>query len=138
MTRNPGILTAILAAAVLGTGGCAGSGAEANAPAVCESFATVQNTVTQIRNANVSENGLAAVRPYVTELLEQLNQLVLDAQAQFKPQADQLRTTVDQLSASVDSARADPGATTFSAVRSAITAVGDSARALRQAISGSC
>ncbi|WP_433829898.1 hypothetical protein ACQP2E_09415 [Actinoplanes sp. CA-015351] len=136
MTRNPGLLTAILAAAVLGTSGCAGS--ESDAPAVCESFATVQNTVTQIRNANVSENGIVAVRPYVAELLNQLNQLVLDAQAQFKPQADQLRITVDQLSASVDGARADPGAATFAAVRGAITAVGDSARALRDAIGGTC
>ncbi|MEU4691503.1 hypothetical protein [Actinoplanes sp. NPDC023714] len=136
MTRNPGLITAILAAAVLGAGGCAS--AEANAPAVCESFATVQNTVNQIRNVNVSENGVAAARPYVAELLNQLNQLVLDAQAQFKPQADQLRTAVDQLSASVEGARADPGAATFAVVRSSITAVGDSARALRDAISGTC
>jgi hypothetical protein len=136
MTRNPGLITAIVAAAVLGTSGCASSSSDT--PAVCESFATVQNTVTQIRNINVSENGLVAVRPYVTELLNQLNQLVLDAQAQFKPQADQLRVAVDQLSAGVETARADPGAAAFATVRGAITAVGDSARALRDAIAGTC
>ncbi|WP_229076550.1 hypothetical protein [Actinoplanes sp. DH11] len=136
MTRNPGLLTAILAAAVLGTGGCAAS--EPEAPAVCESFATVQNTVTQIRNTNVSENGLVAVRPYVAELLSQLNQLVLDAKAQFQPQADQLRVSVDQLSASVESASADPGAATLATVRTAVASVRTSAQALRDAIGGTC
>ncbi|BBH67305.1 hypothetical protein ACTI_39900 [Actinoplanes sp. OR16] len=136
MTRNPGLITAIVAAAVLGTSGCAAS--ESDTPAVCESFATVQNTVNQIRNVNVSENGIAAARPYVAELLNQLNQLVLDAQAQFKPQADQLKTAVDQLSTSVEGARSDPGAAAFAAVRTAITSVGDSARALRDAIGGAC
>ncbi|MBG0567173.1 hypothetical protein [Actinoplanes aureus] len=138
MERIPRILTATMAVGILGLGGCSSTPAEGSTQAVCDSFAAVQNTVNQIKNANVSENGLNAARPYVSQLLNELNQLVQDAKAQFKPQADMLKTTVDQLQASVDTARTDPNRTNLSAVRASVAAVRESAENLRDAVSGFC
>lgn len=116
----------------------AGCAADEPAAPVCASYDAVQNTVDHIRDANVSENGLTAVRPYVTQLRTDLNQLVTDARAQFAPQADQVRTSADQLSASVDTARQTPNAANLAAVRSSVAAVGASVRNLHDAISGTC
>lgn len=134
------ILTAAAAAIVLAVGGCTASTTtdDGVSQELCDAYAEVQNTVTQIRNANVSENGLTAIRPYVAELLNQLNQLVLEAKSQFAPQADELKGSVDQLQASVDTARTDPNAANLSAVRSSVQAVRGSAENLRAAISGAC
>ncbi|MEV0902596.1 hypothetical protein [Actinoplanes sp. NPDC049802] len=141
MNRSPGLVTIATALCVLAAGaGCAGGdAAEAEAvPAVCESFAAVQNTVTHIRQANVSENGLTALRPYVSELIEQLKQLAVDAQAQFGQQADQLRASVDVLSASVDTARENPNRANLGTVRQAVDGVRDTARALADSLKNTC
>jgi hypothetical protein len=116
-------------------GGCA---SDEPKPPVCESYDAVQNTVNHLRDANVSENGLTAVRPYVSQLLNDLNQLVADAKAQFSPQADQLRTSVQHLSTTVDTARLDPGVANLAKVRVSVSSVAVSARSLGDAISGTC
>ncbi|GGN77210.1 hypothetical protein GCM10010112_50110 [Actinoplanes lobatus] len=141
MHRTPGLVTFATALCVLAAGaGCAGGGATGASaePAVCESFAAVQNTVTHIKDANVSENGLTALRPYVSELIEQLTQLAADAKAQFGQQADQLRASVDVLSTSVDTARDNPDLTNLGAVRQAVDGVRDTARALADSLKNTC
>jgi hypothetical protein len=136
MNAFPKFLVVTAAVGVLGfVGGCAGD--EPAAP-VCASYDAVQNTVNHIRDANVSENGLTAIRPYVSQLLTNLNQLVTDAKAQFGAQADQLKATVDKLSADVDSARQDPDVASFATVRASVRAVGFSARSLHDVIAGTC
>jgi hypothetical protein len=117
--------------------GCSGQPATAQA-AVCESWAAVQNTVEHIRQTNVSENGLSALKPYLTQLLDQLQQFVTDAKTQFGPQADVLRTAVDQLSASVDAARANPDLTHLAAVREDVADVRAGAQTLRAGIQETC
>ncbi|MEU4159078.1 hypothetical protein [Actinoplanes sp. NPDC026670] len=117
--------------------GCSGEPATPQA-AVCESYAAVQNTVEHIRNTNVSENGLSALKPYVTQLIDQLKQFVADAQAQFGAQADTLRATVDELSASVDVARADPNINNLSVVRADVADVRAGAQTLRATIQETC
>ncbi|GAA0420222.1 hypothetical protein Aca07nite_12050 [Actinoplanes capillaceus] len=141
MHRTSGLVTFATALCVLAAGaGCAGGeAADASAePAVCESFAAAQNTVTHIKQANVSENGLTALRPYVSELIQQLTQLAVDAKAQFSQQADQLRAAVDVLSASVDTAREDPNVANLGAVRQAVDGVRDTARALADSLKNTC
>jgi hypothetical protein len=137
MRRLPMILTV----AVLAAGGCtanATTGDDGGSQALCDALAEVQNTVNQIKNVNVSENGLTALRPYAAELLNQLNQLILEARSQFAPQADALKTSVDQLKASAETARTDPSAANLSAVRTSVQAVRESGRTLRDAMSGVC
>ncbi|WP_328467702.1 hypothetical protein OHA21_49740 [Actinoplanes sp. NBC_00393] len=136
MRRIPMFLAAVLLAA----GGCTATTTanDGGSEALCDAFAEVQNTVNQIKNANVSENGLTAIRPYAAELLNQLNQLVLEAKSQFAPQADQLKSSVDELKTVAETARTDPNATNLSAVRVSIQSVRESAENLRDAMSGAC
>ncbi|WP_433788890.1 hypothetical protein [Actinoplanes sp. CA-252034] len=117
--------------------GCSGEPATVQA-AVCESYQAVQNTVEHIRQTNVSENGLSALRPYLRQLIEQLQQFVTDAQAQFGPQTDVLRAAVDRLSASVDTARTDPSLTNLSVVRGDVAGVRTGAQNLRATIQATC
>jgi hypothetical protein len=138
MNRSSRFLTTVTALSVLAVGaGCADSQAAA-VPAVCESFADVQNTVGHIRQANVSENGLTALRPYVSELIEQLRQLALDAQAQFGQQADHLRAAVGELSSSVDTAREKPDRMALAAVRNEIDGVRTAAQSLATSLRETC
>ncbi|GIF40281.1 hypothetical protein [Actinoplanes xinjiangensis] len=125
------------AAGLLLLTGCSGEPATPQA-AVCESYAAVQNTVEHIRQTNVSENGLTALKPYLTQLLDHLEQFVADAKAQFGPEADTLRAAVGQLSASVDVAREDPDLTNLAAVRGDVADVRTGAQSLRAGLQELC
>ena len=122
---------------LLGTAGCAAEEASA-APPVCDSFAAVQNTVDHIRTVNVSENGLSALRPYLTQLKDQLGQLYLDAKAQFAPQAEALKAATDKLEADLRTAQGSPDRTNLAAVRGSVGEVRSSADGLHTAMASSC
>ncbi|MEU8816601.1 hypothetical protein [Actinoplanes sp. NPDC048796] len=112
--------------------GCSDSAASA-APAVCESVDAAQNTVNHIRDTNVSETGVSQMRTLLAQLRDDLNQVVADAQAQFKPQADALRTATDQLGAALRGRPADLGA-----VRTAVNEVRTAGTNLVDALKGTC
>jgi cell division septum initiation protein DivIVA len=125
--------TAAATLAVLGAGGC--STAE---PAVCDSFAAVQNSLDHLRDANVSENGVTQLRADLTELRADLQQLYADAQAQFGGQVQAVRTAVNELTSSLSAARATPDGKTFEAVRTARAGLQTSVQSLGDAVSGTC
>jgi lipoprotein-anchoring transpeptidase ErfK/SrfK len=133
MKRNPGILAATV---VLGITGCAAE--KPSRPPVCESFAAVQNTVEHIRQTNVSANGLGALQPYLTQLRDQLHQVYADAKVQFAPQAEALRAATDELTVSLQTAKAAPDVTTLAGVRSSVTDVRVAARNLHDSIASTC
>src|SRR5690349_10693600 len=121
MRRFPRMLTAGAALVLLTATGCAdnadnGGADQSTKPSVCDSLAAVQTTAGHIRDANVSENGLSQLRPYLQQLRDELAQLVADAKTQWKPQADALRTSVDDLTGKLETAKADPSTTNLSAV----------------------
>jgi hypothetical protein len=120
----------------LGLAGCAAS--EPSTPPVCDSWAAVQNTVDHIRTVNVSENGLSALRPYLTQLKDQLGQLYLDAKAQFAPQAEALKAATDKLEADLRTAQGSPDRTNLAAVRGSVGEVRSSADGLHTAMASSC
>jgi hypothetical protein len=119
--------------AALGTGACS-----TDQPAVCDSFAAVQNSIDQIRNANVTENGLTQLRTDLTQLRTNMQQLLADAQAQFASEAQAVQAAATQFSASVATARADPNAANLSAVRPPLNALQSSVQTLGVAMSGTC
>jgi len=121
---------------MLGTLGIAGC--STNQPPVCDSLAAVQNSVEQIRNANVGENGLSQLRTDLHQLKVNLQQLYTDAKTQFGSDVEALKAAVNQFSASLATARATPDATNLAAVRTAVTTLGDSVRHLGDAMSGTC
>ncbi|SNY53018.1 hypothetical protein [Paractinoplanes atraurantiacus] len=119
----------------LGTlAGCSDSTASAGGtPAVCESVAAAQNTVSHIRETTVSQTGVTQMRTLLTQLRDELGQVVTDAQAQFKPQADALRTATDQLGTALQGRPADLGA-----VRAAVNEVRVAGQNLVDALKGTC
>ena len=138
------LLTATAAGAVFASGGCSSDEpAEAAAPAaatlpVCDAAASVRLTVEHIRQVEISENGLGAMRPYLQQLDTQLQTLRSEALAQFGPQAGQLKTAVDQLRASINTARENPDAAALSAVRTSVAGVRTSAQSLQDQVGTTC
>ncbi|MFI1996387.1 hypothetical protein [Actinoplanes sp. NPDC020271] len=122
---------------VLLLSGCS-SAAEAARPPVCDSWDAVQNTVDHIRDVNVSASGLSALRPYLTQLKTELNQLYVDAKAQFGTEADALRVAADQLGTSLRVAKDNPDVTNLAAVRASVGDVRTSANTLHNAMLSTC
>ena len=120
-------------AVALGAGACS-----TDQPPVCESLGAVQDTVTRIRNANVSENGLTRLKTDLAQLKVDLEQLYADAKVDFAAEVDELRATVSQFSASVATARAAPDAANLSAVRWSMNTMVTGVRDLGDDLSGTC
>src|SRR5690242_4493517 len=129
--------TAILAAAVLGALPVAGCGSESQ-PAVCDSLAAAQLSAQHVRETNVAENGLSQLRTNLQQLRDDVQQLIAEAKSQWATQADAIRSALDQVSASVQTAKAAPNATNFSAVRATLTTLDDSVRSLGDAMRDTC
>lgn len=130
--KSSSALTAVSVAAVL-LAGC--STAE---PPVCESIDAVRHSVDTVTQAQLGENGLSVVAGGLTQLKADLGQFTADAKAQFQPQTEALRMSVDQLSSSVATAKADPTATTLGGVGVAVSAVQTAAVDLNAAVSKTC
>src|SRR4051812_19735883 len=77
MKRMSTRIAAVTVAAALGLGGCG-----KDQPPVCDSLAAAQTTMVQIRNANVSENGLGPLKTSLQELKGDIDVLITDAKTQ--------------------------------------------------------
>jgi|tagenome__1003787_1003787.scaffolds.fasta_scaffold20725486_2 hypothetical protein len=125
------VVAATVAATVL-------TGCSSAKPAMCDSLDAVRHSAGELKNANITENGLSTVKSGLTQLKGDLAQFATDAKAQFQPQVDALRSSVDQLQSRVTEAKAAPTAASLGAIRPAVSAVGDAARELRSAVGGTC
>jgi len=125
--------TVAAAVGMLIVGGCG-----TDQPAACAHLDAVQASIDHVRNANVSENGLAQLRTDLSQLQANLVQLRTDAQAMYPTEIEAVRGAANQLAASVTAARATPDTTTLTAVRTALSGVQDSVRHLADAMSGTC
>ncbi|WP_436533112.1 hypothetical protein [Actinoplanes sp. HUAS TT8] len=121
---------------VLLLSGC--TAAPAARPPVCDSWDAVRNTVDHIRDVNVSDNGLSALRPYLTQLRDELTALHTDAKAQFGAQADALQVATDQLGTDLRVARQNPDINTLAAVRASVADVRTTANTLHNAMLSTC
>ncbi len=122
---------------VLLLSGC-GTAAEAARPPVCDSWDAVRNTVDHIRDVNVSANGLSALRPYLTQLRDELDQLYTNAKAQFGAEADALQIAVDQLGTALRVAKDNPDVPSLAAVRASVGDVRTTANTLHTAMQSTC
>ena len=107
-------------------------------PAVCDDVDALQSSIDNLKDVQVSENGLNAMSSTLTQIKQDLQQLGADAKAEFGDEADAVRAAVTSLEESVDGAKADPSGTTLSAVGTAVTGVDTSLSALTEAVSGTC
>ena len=126
-------IAALTAVATLGIGGCS-----SDQPPMCDSLASVQTTMSQIRNTNVAENGLQQLKTYLQQLKTDVRQLLTDAGAQFAPEVEGVRTAADRVETSVATARETPDAAHLSEVRTTLGALRSSLDSLGDAMSGTC
>src|SRR5688572_27380798 len=90
------IVTLVAATAFLG--GCAG---EEHTAAVCDSYDAVQASADDLRNANISENGLSQVRTDLQALRKNLEVLLDDARELYATQVDTVQLAAEQLATTV-------------------------------------
>jgi len=120
---------------VLPVAGCASDSPQA---VVCDSLTAVQNSAQHVRETNVAENGLGQLRTNLVQLRTDVQKLIADAQSQWAPQATAIRSSLEQVTSTVDAARTAPSTTTFDAVRQALAALDTSVKALGDAMRGTC
>ncbi|MCU7726009.1 hypothetical protein ODJ79_19975 [Actinoplanes sp. KI2] len=134
--RQIALLVSAAVLAVLPVAACSTS--ETPTAAVCDNLTAVQNSAQHVRDTNVAENGLNQLRTDLIQLRTDVQALIASAKSQWKPQADAIRTSLDQLSTSVDAAKSAPGKSAFDAVRQAVTTLETNVKALGDAMHGAC
>lgn len=127
------IVTVVAATAFLG--GCAG---EEHTAAVCDSYDAVQASADDLRNANISENGLSQVRTDLQALRKNLEVLLDDARELYATQVDTVQLAAEQLATTVAAARAEPGPMTLSAVGDAAAWLRETVHRLGTAMADTC
>jgi uncharacterized alpha-E superfamily protein len=132
--RRHSILSVPALMVVLALSGCA----DEEKPAVCDSLDAVRTSASNVREANVSENGLSHVSSSLGQLRQSLQQLGTEARTQFDMQITAVRTAADQLSSSVTAAKADPNAATLGVVRDALAGLGNAVTSLGTAMADTC
>jgi len=127
------IVTVVAAMAFLG--GCADG---EHSAAVCDSYDAVQASADDLRNANISENGLSQVRTDLQELRRNLEVLLDDARELYATQVDTIQLAAQQLADTVAAARAEPGPMTLSAVGDAAAWLRETVHRLGTAMADTC
>jgi hypothetical protein len=98
----------------------------------------VRTSVDQVRNANVSENGLTQVRADLSGLRTNLQQLYAEAQTQFATEVAAVKTSADAFTASLTTARAAPDVRNLASVRTAIAGLRTTVQNLSDAMASTC
>lgn len=104
----------------------------------CDGVDAVRSAVEDVRNVNLSENGMAALTAGLGQVLVELDQLRATAATSLQPQVDALKTSVTQLTSSAEAAKANPTAASLEAVGTAIGGVRDMARSLADTVASTC
>jgi ABC-type phosphate transport system auxiliary subunit len=135
MTPAGCLVSTILAAVVAAIGLTACGGDQ---PPICDDVDTLQASVDNLKDVQVSENGLNALSADLGQVQQDVRQLVTDAKAEFGDEASKVAAAVQSLQSSVHSARSEPNATTLSVVGTAVQGVDSSLSALQDAVSDTC
>jgi len=126
-------IPAIVAVAVA-LAGCGGSGK----PAYCSDRDALQKSLTELKNVNVSAEGIDEVKAKLTKVESDAQALANSARKEFSPQASTLESSVSKLKTSAQSAAAAPTAQSFAAVASAASGVASAFGDLSSAVSSKC
>jgi hypothetical protein len=127
----PALLAIVVGASVLAA--CGG-----DQPAVCDDVATLQSSVDNLKDVQVSENGVNALTSQLTQIKQDLQQLGTSAEAEFGDDVSKVETAFTSLQSSVAAAKSERTAASLSAVGAAIEGVGASLTAMKEAVSGTC
>jgi hypothetical protein len=134
MTRLLAVAHVLFLGAVIA--GCS-SGSEGT-PAVCSSVDALQASVADLRDVQVADNGIPALRDAVASVEADLRQVVDDATSQYEPQADQLKADGVALQSAADAALNAPSPDTLRVVRSSISALADDVTHFADDVASTC
>lgn len=107
-------------------------------PAVCSSFDDLKASVADLQDVKVGDDGLSQLRSSLVGVKEDLQQVMSDAEEQFKPEITAVSSSVDDLQTSLKAAQSDPTAATFGPVATAVGGLVSGIAALEQAVSSAC
>ena len=104
----------------------------------CEELDGVRSAVQNLRNVNLSENGLVALDTALTQIETELEMLRADLSADLRPHADAVAASVDKLRNNVAEARSNPTSTTLAAVQAGLQQLRMTVKDLGAAVSQIC
>jgi hypothetical protein len=139
MTRVTGLRRQAAAAAVaaLAVASLAACGQSAQAT-TCGHYDGVRSAIENLRDVNLSENGMVALESGLAQVKNELQLLKGDVAAGVQPQVEALYTSVQQLKASATDAKLHPSAAALSAVGNGLQSVRSSVKELGGAVAATC
>lgn len=131
MTRTVALAVATL---LLGAGlsGCS------DQPAVCDSVDALQASVDNLKDINLSENGVGEISDSLSTIEDDLRQVKTDAKAEWSAQVDAIEADATELTSTVETAQQGPSASTLGAVGTAVSTLVDDVTALAEDVSSTC
>jgi hypothetical protein len=137
MTRLLAVVAALFLGAV--TAGCSSSSSDSQGPpAVCSSVDALQTSVSDLRQVQVTANGLSALQDAVASVKTDLGQVKKDATSQYATQVDQLQTDFDAVQSAVGAAVDAPSPDTLGVVVSSIRTFADGVTGLAGDVRSTC
>ena len=125
--------TAVLVLAVAGVAACGGDDDDSSSSSnqtLCDDSQALKTSIDDLKNVDVVQNGTSALSTAVTKVTDSATALIDAAKSEFKPQVDDLQTSLKTLGTSITNIPAkglDP-------VKEAATGVETSATNLTDAI----
>jgi hypothetical protein len=116
--------------------GCGDNGTQNSA--TCDKADQLKSSVSALEKVNVTENGLSALKTDLAQVKSDLNALAAAAKTQFQPQIQAVKTSADQVSASLSAAKDNPSRTTLNSVVVSVKGLGASAKTLQDSVSATC
>jgi uncharacterized protein HemX len=136
MTGTRRKITSVLLVAGIAVG-VAACGQSSQA-ATCDRVDSVRASVEDLRNVNLSENGMAALDSALAQVKTELELLRSDVKADLQPQVDAVRSSVTQLRSSVRGALTYPTSGSLAAVGTSVDQLRATVANLSTAVSAGC
>lgn len=130
--RGPAALAALLVSLVPLTA-CG-----ADTPAVCSSVDDLSVSIEHLGELQLGENGRAQLESQLADVRTDLAQVRSDADQQYGEQVDDVTAAAADVRTQFQAAKADPSQSTLRPLGAAISDLGSSARALSDAVAGTC
>ena len=105
---------------------------------VCSSVDELSTSIEQLGNVQLGENGRAELESQLAAVRADLAQVRADADEQFGDQVAAVTAAADIVRERYQGAKAEPSASTLQPLRTAIANLGSEARALQDAVAGTC
>ena len=146
MTRSRAVPAALLFTGLVVVAGCGSSDDTDQASAstspsqapVCASVDALQNSVDALRDADVSQQGVDALRTDLGQGQVDLQAVAADAKSEYATDVDRREVDVTAVQTAADAARATPSAATLVDVGTAVRVLAEDVRAFSGKVSETC